>query len=116
MQRSDKAFMIPEEPIKERQSTMTKLTHGLADFTLGLFVFFGLAAVPLLLALGEGQFALGDSVAEIDPQGNERKTFVVQLPLQFDDLFLAQQQLSRPEGAMVEWTARQIFTDVDVYE
>ena len=61
---------------------MTKLTNGLANFPFGLFIALGLAAVPLLLALGQRQFALGDALAEIDPQGNDGQAFGVQFAFQ----------------------------------
>src|ERR1017187_7536180 len=62
-----------------RNLTMTKLPHGLAHFAFGLFVFFGLAAIPFLLALGQGEFTLGDSFLEINAQRDERQAPLVGL-------------------------------------
>src|ERR1700688_296572 len=95
---------------------MTKLTHSLADFPFGLFIALGLAAVPFLFALGERQFALGDALAEVNPQGNEREAFGIQFSFQFADLFLAEEQLPRAQGAVVIRTSRKIFADMEIHE
>src|SRR5208283_144265 len=49
--------------------------HGLLCFPAGILVTFVLAAVPRLFALGQGDFDLGNAVAEINPQGNDGQTF-----------------------------------------
>src|SRR5580704_11384247 len=95
-------------------STMTKLTHGLAHFLLGLFVFLGLPAIPLFLALRQRQFALGDALTEVYAQWNERQALVVQFSLQLADLLLAQQQLARSERPMVEGPSGKVFANVEV--
>ena len=45
---------------------------GGAGFAIGLAAAFGLALVPVLLALGHGQFAFDPPVAEVKTGGNER--------------------------------------------
>jgi hypothetical protein len=45
---------------------------GGAGFAVGLPPLLGLALVPVLLALGNGQFALDPPVAEVKPGGDER--------------------------------------------
>jgi hypothetical protein len=96
-----------------RRSPMTKLTHSFTDFPFGLFVSLGLAAVPLLFALGEGDFAFGDAVAEVDAQGDERQAFAIRFARQFFDLFLAQEQLARAQGPVIPRASREIFADME---
>src|SRR6266478_5654303 len=95
---------------------MTKLTHGLTYFPFGLFIALRLAPVPLLLSLGEGQFALGDALAEVDPKWHERQAFGIQFSFQFVDLFLAEEQLPRSEGSVVKWPSGEIFADMAIHE
>ena len=45
---------------------------GGAGIAVGLAALFGLALVPVLLALGHGQFAFDPPVAEVKPGGDER--------------------------------------------
>src|SRR6202051_4314209 len=96
------------------RSTMTKLPHGLADFPFGLFIFLRLPAVPLFLALCKRHFALGDALAEVNPQGNERQTLVVHFSFQLVNLFLPEEEFPRSEGSVVKWPARKIFADVEI--
>jgi hypothetical protein len=98
------------------RSTMTKLTHGLADFPFGLFIFLRLAAIPFLFALGKCDFALGDAFAKVNPQGNDRQTLVVHFSFQLVNLFLPEKQLPRSEWSMVKWTARKIFANMEIHE
>src|ERR1700722_6492721 len=95
---------------------MTKLTHSLAHFPLGLFIALGLAAVPFLLALGQRQFALGDALAEVDPEGHKRQALGIQFSLQLVDLFLAEEQFPRSERSVIVWPSRKIFADMEVHE
>src|SRR5579863_2351756 len=95
---------------------MTKLAHSLAHFPFGLFIAFVLAAVPLFLALGERQFAFGDAVAKINPQGDDRKTLCFKLSLQLVDLFLTEEKFPRTERSVVKWPSREIFADVQIHE
>ena len=46
--------------------------YGGAGFLVGFPAAFGFALVPVLFALGDGQFALDAAVAEIKASGNER--------------------------------------------
>ena len=95
---------------------MTKLTHGLADFPFGLFIFLRLAAVPFLFALGKGDFALGDAFAKVNPQRNDRQTLVVHFSFQLVNLFLAEEQFPRSERSVVEWPSREVFADMEIQE
>jgi hypothetical protein len=52
---------------------------GGAGFAVGLAAAFGLALVPVLFALGHGQFALHPPVAEVKPGGDERVTLDLRL-------------------------------------
>ncbi len=97
-------------------STMTELTHGLADFPFGLFVFFRLAAVPLLLALGESYFAFGDPFAEVHAQGNDGQALVVHLSFELIDLFLVQEQLPRTQRTVVKRPSRKVFANMEIDE
>ncbi len=51
--------------------TAAKLVHSLADLPLGLLLPLRLPAVPFLLPLGKGNFAFGDAVPEVDPEGHQ---------------------------------------------
>src|SRR5580704_17913576 len=95
---------------------MTRLTHSLAHFPLGHFIALGLAAVPFLLALGQRQFALGDALATINPEGHKRQALGIQFSLQFVDLFLAQEQFPRSERPVIVWPSRNILADMEVHE
>src|SRR5271167_4924462 len=48
---------------------------GGAGFAVGFAVALGGAFVPVLLALGDGQFAFDPALAKIEPRRNERKAF-----------------------------------------
>src|ERR1700674_5903583 len=95
---------------------MTKLTHSLADFPFGLFIALRLAAVPLLLSLGKRQFALGDALAEVNPQGHERQALGIQFSFQLVNLFLPEEQFPRSERSVVIWPSGKIFADVEINE
>ena len=91
-----------------------ELAHGLADFALGFFIFFRLAAIPFFLSLGERQFAFGDAVAKINTQGDKRKPLVVQFALELRDLFLAKKKLTSSQRSVVKWTAGKILADMKI--
>jgi len=95
---------------------MTKLTHGFADFPFRLFIFFGLAPVPLLFALRKGHFAFGYSLTEVNAQGNDGQALVVHFSLQLIDLFLVQEQLPRTERPVIEGPAGEVFADMEIDE
>src|SRR5580692_5491728 len=96
--------------------TLTKLTHGLVHFPFRLLILLGLPAVPLLFALGEGQFALGEAISKINPQGHKCQTLGIEFALQLVDLFLAEEQLSRSKRAVIKWAPGKIFADVEIHE
>src|ERR1700726_1205362 len=95
---------------------MTKLTHSLADFPFGLFIFLRLAAVPLLLSLGKRQFALGKALAKINPQGHERQALRIQFSFQLVNLFFPEEEFPRAERSVVKWPPRNILADVEIHE
>jgi hypothetical protein len=95
---------------------MTKLTHRLANFPFGLFIALRLAAIPLLLTLGQRQFAFGDAFAEVNPQGHKRQALGVKFSFQLVNLLLPQEQFPRSEGSMVIWPSRKIFADMAIQE
>jgi hypothetical protein len=95
---------------------MTELTHSLANFPFGLFIALRLAAIPLLFALGQRQFALGDAFTEVNSQGHERQTLGIQFSFQFVDLFLPEKQFSSSEGSVVVWPSGKIFADVEIHK
>jgi len=101
-----------------RLSTLpaAELAHGLANLALGFFIFFRLAAVPFLFALGKGQFAFGNAVAKINPQGDKRQSFIVQFSFELCYLFPAKKQLPRSERAVVKWAAGKIFANMKIDE
>ena len=69
-QREDRCASLPVSRGSGVRLTlaMAKLVHGLADSLPGLLVFLGLAAVPFLFPLGQGNFTLGEAVPKVDPQ------------------------------------------------
>ena len=52
---------------------------GGAGFAVGLAASLGFALVPVLLALGQGQFSLHTPVAEVKPGGDERVSLDLRL-------------------------------------
>ena len=52
---------------------------GGAGLTVGFAAAFGFALVPVLFALGHGQFALDLSTPEIEASGDERMSFDLRL-------------------------------------
>src|SRR5689334_14387579 len=95
---------------------MPKLTHSFADFPFGLFIALGLAAIPLLLSLGQGQFAFGNAFAKVNPQGHEGQSLGIKFSFQFVDLFFTEEQLPRSQGSVVVWPSRKIFANVAIEE
>ena len=59
---------------------MARPVQGLAHLALGLFFPFVRAAVPLLFAFGQGDFAFGPAVAKVKPQRNDGLSFLPVLP------------------------------------
>jgi hypothetical protein len=53
--------------------------YGRSGFLVSLAAAFGFALVPVLFALGDGQFALDAAVAEIKAGGDERKSLLLRL-------------------------------------
>src|SRR5262245_56262024 len=62
--------------------------HRCFGFLASFFRALVLATVPLLLALCQRDFALRNSVAEVNPQGNDRQTLRLGAPRPFRDLVL----------------------------
>ena len=83
--------------------------HRFIHFAPRFLFAFGLAAVPILFASRQGQFALGDALAKIDAQGNERQTFLLRFAVQALDLLLVQQQAAARKRLVVEGPAGQVF-------
>ena len=52
---------------------------GGAGLAVGLAAALGLALVPVLFALGDGQFALHPPVAKVKPGGDERMALDLRL-------------------------------------
>jgi hypothetical protein len=91
-----------------------ELAHGLADFALGFFIFFGLAAIPFFLSLGKRHFALGDAIAKINAQRDERKPFIVKFAFELADLFFAKKKLTSSQRSVVKWTAGKILANMKI--
>ena len=69
-------------PESRRRSAVTAVLAGVdggAGFAVGLAAAFGFPLVPVLFALGKGQFALDASVAEVKPGGDERVSLDLRL-------------------------------------
>ena len=52
---------------------------GGSGFAVGFAAALGFALVPVLLAFGDGQFALDPAVAEIESGGDERMSLELRL-------------------------------------
>src|SRR5208282_2586834 len=53
--------------------------HGLSGFFVGGFAALGFALVPVLLALGDGEFHLHPSIAKVQPRRNQRQPLLLGL-------------------------------------
>src|SRR6267154_1302116 len=88
--------------------------HGLVGFLAGFLVALVLAPVPSLLALRQSNFALGDAVTEVYPQGNDRQTFGLRASGQLVNFLLVQKQLARSQRLVIPGAAGHILGDVCV--
>ena len=81
--------------------------------------FFGalvLAAVPQFFALSQGDFDLGDTVTEINPQGNDGQTFGIGTAGEFMDFAAMQEEFAFTEGLVIPRAARHVLSDVGINE
>jgi len=76
----------------------------------------GGALVPVLFALGEGEFTLDSAVAEIKFDGDERVAFLLRQTLEFIDFLLVQKELAGAQGFMIHGVAVGERADVGVQE
>src|SRR5438876_8342996 len=90
--------------------------HSLIGFSAGFLGAFVLAAVPLLFALRQSNFALCDAVAEINFYRDDGQSLRLCLNGEFVKLIFMQQQLAAPQRFMVPRAARQILRNVGVDE
>src|SRR5258708_28126808 len=88
--------------------------HSLFGFPARFLGALTLAAVPSLLALRQGDFALGDAVAEVYPQGNYGQTFGLSAASELVDFILVQQKLARAQRLVVPRATRHVLGDVSV--
>src|SRR5260370_25730040 len=90
--------------------------HGFFCFPAGFLGAFVLAAVPLFLALCQGDLAFCQAIAKVDSQGNNGQTFGLGAAGQLVDFILVQQELARTERLVIPGTTRQVLCNVCVYE
>src|SRR5262249_26104125 len=88
--------------------------HGLAGFAVGGFASLGLALIPKLFALGEGQFQLHSAVLEVHAGRDQGEALLLRLAHQPSQFLLMHQQLTGTEGGVVEYVAVLIRTDMAV--
>ncbi len=87
-----------------------------SGFAFGFFLALGFAAVVKFLALGHGQLAFGNAVAEVDLQRDHRHALLLRLDQQPLDFAPIQQQLALAERIVVARPAGQVLRDVAVYQ
>ena len=91
---------------------------GAGDGGFGFLVAFagafGGALVPVLLAFGEGDFALDAAVLEIKFDGDECVAFLLRQTLEFFDLFFVEQEFAGAQGFVVHGVAVGERSDVGV--
>src|SRR5208282_1078984 len=90
--------------------------HSLFRFPASILVPLVLAAVPRLLALCQGNFHLGNPVAEIDPQGNDGQSFGLRAARELVDLAPMKQKLAVAQWFMIPRAPRHILGDVRVHQ
>src|SRR5260370_17738595 len=88
--------------------------HSLVGFPAGFLGALVLAAVPGLFALRQGDFALGDAVAEVYPQGNDGLTFGLGAAGQLVNFVFVEKQLARAERFVIPGAAGHVLSDVGV--
>lgn len=92
---------------------MTTCDSG-ACFLVRFTLAFGLALVPVLLALGDGELAFDLACLEIKACRNERKALLFRLNRELSQLVLMEQKLTSPGLFMVHGVAMRERTDVRV--
>src|SRR4029077_20140396 len=90
--------------------------HSLIGFPACFLGALVLAPVPSLLALRQGDLALGDAVAEVYPQGNYGQTLGLSSASELVNFVLVQQQLARTQGLVVPRAAGHVLGNVGVNE
>jgi hypothetical protein len=73
--------------------------YGGFGFLVAFAGALGGALVPVLFALGEGEFALDAAVAEIKFDGDERVAFLLRQTLEFVDFTLVQKEFAGAQGS-----------------
>ena len=89
---------------------------GGAGFAVGFAAALGFALVPVLLALGDGQFALDAAVAEVKPGGDERMTLDLRLSHQPPNFVLVHQQFSCAGFVVIGNISVRIGADMQVQQ
>ena len=87
---------------------------GGAGFAVGFAATFGFALVPVLFALGDGQFALDPAISEVKAGGDERMSLDLRLCHKPPDLVLVHQQLSCAGLVVVRYIAVRIGSDMQI--
>jgi hypothetical protein len=90
--------------------------HSLFRFPPSILVALVLTAVPRLLALCQGDFHLGDTVAKIDPQGNDGQSFGFRAARELVNLAPMKQQFAVSEWLMIPRSSRHVLGDMGVYQ
>src|ERR1700740_2747957 len=90
--------------------------HSLVGFPAGFLGALVLAAIPSLFALRQRDFALGDAVSEVYPQGNYGQTFGLRAASKLVNFIMVQQELPGSEGLVVPRPAWHVLGDMGVDE
>src|SRR5579863_2538031 len=96
--------------------TAARAVHGFVGFPLGFLLALCFAAVVELLALGHGELAFGNAIAEINLQGNDGHSLLLRLDLQLLDFAAIQKQLALSQRIVIARAAWLIFGNVAVDE
>src|SRR5271157_1199532 len=89
---------------------------GFAGFLVGGAAALGFTLVPLLLALGEGEFDFDSSVFEIHAGGDQGESLLLGLANEFANFFFVNQKFAGAQGGMVGGVAVVIGPNMAVEE
>jgi hypothetical protein len=89
---------------------------GLLDFTASFFFAQLAAAVPGFLATGDGDFAFGNAITEIDAKGDEGKALLLGFGDEFVDFAAVEEELAGAEGLVIPDAAGEVAGNVAMEE
>ena len=102
--------------LRPRLGLFSPSGYGFAGFLIGGATAFGLALVPLLFALCEGEFYLDFAILKVHAGGDQRESLLLRLSDQFSNFFFVDQELAGAKRGVVGVVAVVIRADMAVEE